>query len=588
MSGDAGGSWIGANPVPELPEGADSCYAPEVAFDKDGVLYYLFVGLAGAGNRPMGAYLTLTADRGLSFSAPQRVLGALKFGVRMLLDPDIGHHGRLHLVWVDARSDVGLGGFGAPPNPVLAAFSDDQGRSFSEPVEVSDTAQRRVVAPAVALGEDHHLQILFYDLGDDARDYAGLEGPRWDGTWTLVLATLDVQGRRLRTSVVDADIVPSERVMLIFTMPAASIAATGRTVCVAWTDARHGDPDILTRCSDSDGRRWRRVQRVNDDGLDTGIRQYLPKVSFGPAGRLDIIFYDRRSDPENSHNDLWFSYSRDGGRTFYPASRVTRVSSDARIGQRYAGRAAQQQIEVGGRLGLLSTGNGAIAAWTDARNSNNASTGQDAMTARVHIGRAEASSARQFSIGATLVWLGAITSGMWFGVARRRRRDALHRQRALVRFGRPWRAASAASLVYALTSCTSTSQTSAPPVAKPHILDVVMREHRFEYDPEIPAGRVVFRVHNDGHLDHELVLFPVDEDFPPINIQLLGNERRPIYPIAGIPVQKPGDTGTFAVELTEGRRYAMACFVRDADGQHDQKGMNSEFRALRNTEGGRG
>jgi hypothetical protein len=70
VSGDGGQTFVPANPVPALPDGAEKCYAPEVAFDKKGVLYYLFVGLHGAGNQPMGVFLTKSTDRSGTFSEP--------------------------------------------------------------------------------------------------------------------------------------------------------------------------------------------------------------------------------------------------------------------------------------------------------------------------------------------------------------------------------------------------------------------------------------------------------------------------------------------------------------------------------------
>lgn len=38
VSGDGGHSWIPADPVPNLPPGAEKCYAPEAAFDRTGRL----------------------------------------------------------------------------------------------------------------------------------------------------------------------------------------------------------------------------------------------------------------------------------------------------------------------------------------------------------------------------------------------------------------------------------------------------------------------------------------------------------------------------------------------------------------------
>lgn len=140
------------------------------AFDGDGVLHYLFVGLTGPGNEPMGAFLTTSGDRGRTFTPPRQVLGPLKFSVRMAIDRDAGGAGGLHLAWVDTSSDPPTGGFGPPPNPIMTAHSDDGGETFSSPVQVSDPDRLRVVAPALALGPDGAVHVAYYDLGDDVVD----------------------------------------------------------------------------------------------------------------------------------------------------------------------------------------------------------------------------------------------------------------------------------------------------------------------------------------------------------------------------------------------------------------------------------
>lgn len=382
LSGDGGRGWVSAMPVPTLPPGADKCYAPEVAFDREGVLYYLFVGLQGTGNEPMGAFLTTSADRGQTFTPPERVLGPLNFAVRMAIDPSTGAKGRLHLVWIHATSDPPLGGFGPPPNPILTAHSDDGGKTFSEPVMVSDPNRELVVAPALALGADRHVHVAYYDLGDDVRDYKGLEGPVWEGTWTLIIASSADGGQKFGPgAVVDDAILPSERVMLVFTMPPPALVA-GSAVCLAWTDSREGDPDAVLRCSEDHGRTWDRLRRLNDDLAGNGRSQYVPHLSMSDE-RLDVIFYDRRNDPESLRTDVYYTYSADSGTTFAPNLRVTQRTSDPRIGQQYVGAAAEGQVEFGSRLALLSLRDEALMAWTDTRNSRRGSTGQDLFATKV-------------------------------------------------------------------------------------------------------------------------------------------------------------------------------------------------------------
>lgn len=123
-----------------------------------------------------------------------------------------------------------------------------------------------------------------------------------------------------------------------------------------------------------------------------------------------------------------------------------------------------------------------------------------------------------------------------------------------------------------------------PFVATPPVVVVTMRDvggGRLEYDHRVPGGRVVFRIVNAGRSTHRLALFPLPDDFPPIDEQLRGAERRPITPFAGVPDHLPGESATFAVDLQPGHRYAMVDFSQDLDGVSQAlKGMSSEFRTI--------
>ena len=388
VSGDRGESWVPANPVPRLPAGADKCYAPEVAFDADGTLYYLFVGLKDEGNRPVGVYLTTSDDRSRSFTAPRMVLGPDHFQVRMAIGRGVGGSDRIHLVWLKALSDPPLGGLTPEPHPLQAAYSDDGGRTFSEPVTISDPGRPRSVAPALVVGAGSAVHVAYYDLRDDARDYQGLEGPAWEDPWSLVMTTSTDGGATFGPAVeVDAGIVPPGRVMLIFTMPPPSLAAGGEgRLYLSWWDSRGGDPDVFVSRSADGGRTWDAPTRLNDDPPGSGADQYLPRVSVAPDGRVDAVFLDRRNDPANLRNDVYYTFSTDGGRTFAPNLKVTSASFDSRIGQGYDIPSARGLIEPGSRLGLLSRPADVLAAWPDTRLSGPFTKQQDLYAARVILG----------------------------------------------------------------------------------------------------------------------------------------------------------------------------------------------------------
>lgn len=409
VSGDGGESWTPVEPVTELPQGAEKCYGPEIAFGPDGILYFLFVGLAGEGNRPMGVYLTKSDDGGRSFGEPQQLLGELKFGVRMAMDRDAGQRGRLHFTWIDARSEPATGGFGAPPNPIMAAHSDDGGESLSEPVLVSDPQHQRVVGPALEVGPDGEVHVAYYNLGEDVRDYRGMEGPVWDGTWEMVLASSRDGGQSYSWGdVVDAEVTPHERIMVVFSTPppALTVGDQGR-VCLGWTDARHGDADVLARCSSPDTDEWTGPVRLNDDPRANGVTQTLPQLAVASNGRVDAVFYDRRRAPKDTHNDVFFTYSTDGGRSFADNTRVTRDPSFALIGQQYAIPSARGMVEFGDRLALHSSADRAIAAWADTRNSRPPSRAQDVFAATL----TELPGGTTSALAWSAVWLTAGVAG---------------------------------------------------------------------------------------------------------------------------------------------------------------------------------
>jgi len=368
LSDDGGSTWFPADPAPRLPKGVDNCYSPEIVFDNGGTLYYLFAGLSGPGNQPVGVYLTRSNDRGRTFTDPKQVLGPHNYQVRMGIDRDFGPQGRLHVVWLEARGEPTRGGLPAPPNPIMATHSDDGGKSFSDPVRVSEPARDLVVAPGLAVGSNGKLHVVYYDLKDDERDYYGLEGPVWGGTWSLVAATSDEGGTNFEGSrVIDDDVVPPDRVLLIFTMPPAAVATDDDDrVFAAWHEGPNDDWDVSFSRSVNGGRSWEGPTRLHSGNREN--HQYLPQLSASPDGRVDAIFYDRSADSKNRDNHVSYTWSHDAGVGFAGKRRLTSEPTDSRIGRRYAVSSAQGRGDIGSRLGLVSFGENTVAAWTDTRN----------------------------------------------------------------------------------------------------------------------------------------------------------------------------------------------------------------------------
>jgi uncharacterized cupredoxin-like copper-binding protein len=132
-------------------------------------------------------------------------------------------------------------------------------------------------------------------------------------------------------------------------------------------------------------------------------------------------------------------------------------------------------------------------------------------------------------------------------------------------------------LVGFLTACAAPSPDARLPPAPPEV-EVTMAEYQFGHAAIVPRGRVVFRVRNEGELEHAITLVALTEDMPPIAEQLRGDERRGVPSVARLTDRAPGESGFFAADLAPGR-YGLLCFVLGSDRKsHAVKGMASEFR----------
>lgn len=417
VSHDGGRRWLPALAAPKLPEGANGCYAPQVVFGPDRVLYVVFVALSGPEAAPMGVYLATSTDQARSFSPTQAATGPGAVMATVAIDPTVGAKGRLHVVWVQANAPPPPHGLPPPPNPIMASFSDDGGRRFSTPVAVSDAQRQRVVAPVLAIGGGRAVHVAYYDLGDDEVDYRGLDGPVWQGQWSLVVATSSDGGSHFAPGVgAEPAVVPPERVRDVFSFPLPALAADqSGNVYAAWHDARNGDWDVFVRHSADGGRSWGPPRRLNNDALGNGRNQYAVRLAAGRRGRLDAVFYDRSEDPANRHSQVVYSSSTDQGLTF---ARPVRLTSQPSAGV------------TGDRLALVEDGSSVVAAWADTRNATSTSPGvQDIFAAKVSLPQA---TRRPWG-----VLVAAAVSAVGLALLMRRRRQGRQSHEASAETGSP-------------------------------------------------------------------------------------------------------------------------------------------------------
>lgn len=406
-----GGETFAPVQVPQ-PDGRNPCFAPDAAFDAGGTLYLSFVTLSGLGNTPDALWVTSSSDLGKTFARPAKVAGELAFQPRLVADPRRAR--ALHLTWLQAR-DVALLAFPDVGYPIVSAGSQDGGRTWSPPVMVSGASRERVVAPAPAIGPDGSLFVSYLDLLDDRLDYngghGGEGGPPYPGDWQLVLARSRDGGRSWSESIVEEAVVPAER-FVVFLPPSPSIAVgPSGDIFIAFTDRRLGDPDVFLWRSSDGGETFSDPVRVNDTSEPDGSTQNLPKVGVAPDGRVDVVYYDRRSDDDDHMNDVSLRSSYDGGASFSDRVRLNDEAFDSRVGF----GSERGLADLGSRLGLLSRESDAIAVWTDTRTGTEESHKQDLARAVVSFGprpTLDAAGAFRLRIGGIaliVIGLGALT-----------------------------------------------------------------------------------------------------------------------------------------------------------------------------------
>jgi hypothetical protein len=93
--------------------------------------------------------------------------------------------------------------------------------------------------------------------------------------------------------------------------------AKGGRLYVTWSDYRNGDVDVFCSTSANHGKSWSPAVRVNSDAVHNGEDQFFQWLAVDPSdGSADVVFYDRRADPQNRNETVTLARSTDAGQTF--------------------------------------------------------------------------------------------------------------------------------------------------------------------------------------------------------------------------------------------------------------------------------
>ncbi len=155
-----------------------------------------------------------------------------------------------------------------------------------------------------------------------------------------------------------------------FALPAISVDRSAGlhegNLYVTWMDAASGQGRTMFTVSRDGGVTWMPAtwihELLSNDESQRGD-QFMPSVSAGPDGTVDLSWCDRRADANNHLFDTYYAFSLDGGATFSEALRVSNVSSDEQYSHHQNGA-----IFLGDYRQTASSWGQAHPVWVDTRN----------------------------------------------------------------------------------------------------------------------------------------------------------------------------------------------------------------------------
>ena len=302
---DGGTSWLGNDTCTGEPmafHGGD----PGIAIDKDGAFI-----ITRLGRSPFtGLYSHYSTDQGQTWSAQQVISTDDLERASVATDyfPESPYYGRTYAVWVKF----------APPFPLMMAYTDDSGISWTGPEQINNPPNRSAGGD-ICIGPNGEVYVCWAGVTDVSpfkEIYVGFAASKSGGAdWHISEEAFSMNGI--------TGLLPDKGNIRVNGLPGIAVdtASGEKNGWIYIVSGQKGllpagsDPDIILNRSEDGGLNWSSGIRVNRDAPDNGKTQYFPSVHVDKFGAVDIIFYDDRNTTIDSAG-VFLSRTDDGGNSW--------------------------------------------------------------------------------------------------------------------------------------------------------------------------------------------------------------------------------------------------------------------------------
>jgi len=321
LDGGATFTDIGNIPAPQLGanfgdpgmtvDTAGTFYASAIVFAPDGT---------SGGQQTVGVYKS--TDGGLTWPVlavpPPASWATVSAADKPFITVDTSksqYNGRVYISWTSFAPPPP---FGPPGLPVVFARSTDGGLTFSPPIIISapgdvNQGSEPVVGPN---GEIYVTWLRLEPAPQLVMMARSLDGGQ---TFTPPVAIAPVTNIGFASGTLNGAI-------RVLSWPRVDVSPTNGNIYVVYASNPPGPDgaDVYITMSADRGQSWSVPLRINDD--TTQHDQFFPDVAVNSQGAVQVIWYDRRNDPQNRLIDVYRARVGPNGRSVQPNQKVTSVS----------------------------------------------------------------------------------------------------------------------------------------------------------------------------------------------------------------------------------------------------------------------